>query len=86
MNTVHIDAVAGFGNDRLILRFETYTPGFSHFEVNEDDTGWRQTGGRWIWLMQSGRNALRVRAVNTHNTRGKPSFVVINHADAPFGE
>ncbi|MFC1509043.1 transglutaminase-like domain-containing protein, partial [Candidatus Omnitrophota bacterium] len=86
MNTVHIDAVSGFGNDRLFLRFETYTPGFSHFEVNVDDTGWHRSGERRTWLLQSGRNTLRVRAVNTYGTCGKPSYVVVNHADAPFGE
>lgn len=86
LNLVHVDAVSGFGNDRLFLRFETYTPNFSHFEVDVDDTGWKKAGARWTWLMQSGRNSLRVRAVNRLGAGGKPSVLVVNYADAPFGE
>jgi len=86
LNRVYVDATQGFGNDRLFLRFETYTPNFSHFEINVDDTGWKKVGERWTWLFQSGRNTLRVRAVNKLGAKGKPSSFVINHADAPFAE
>ena len=86
LNKVHVDMTSGFGNDRLFLRFETYTPNFSHFEVDVDDTGWKKVGERWTWLLQSGRNTLRVRAVNKPGAKGKPSEFVINHADAPFAE
>ncbi len=86
LNLVHVDATQGLGNDRLFLRFETYTPNFSHFEVDVDDTGWKEVGERWTWLLQSGRNTLRVRTVNKLGAKGKPSVYVVNHADAPFGE
>lgn len=86
LNMVHVDAVQGFGNDRLFLRFETYTPNFSHFEVDVDDTGWKKVGERWTWLFQSGRNTLRVRAVNKLGAKGKPSSFILNYADAPFTE
>jgi hypothetical protein len=86
LNLVHVDAVQGFGNDRLFLRFETYTPNFSHFEVNADDTGWKEVGERWTWLLLSGRNTLDVRSVNKLGAKGKPSSFAVNHADAPFGE
>ena len=86
LNLVHIDAVSGFGNDRLFLRFETYTPNFSHFEADVDGSGWKKVGDRWTWLLQSGRNTLRVRAVNKLGARGRPSTIVLNHADAPFGQ
>ena len=85
LNLVHVDMVSGFGNDRLFLRFETYTPNFCHFEVDADDTGWKEVPDRWTWLLQSGRNKLRVRAVNKSGAKGKPSVIVVNHADAPFG-
>ncbi|GAH59707.1 unnamed protein product, partial [marine sediment metagenome] len=85
LNLVHVDATSGFGNDRLFLRFETYTPNFSHFEVNADETGWKKTGDRWTWLLESGRNTLRIRAVNKLGAKGKPSVIALNHADAPFG-
>ncbi len=86
LNKVHVDAAQGLGNDRLFLRFETYTPNFSHFELNVDDTGWKKAGERWTWLFQSGLNTLRVRAVNKLGARGKQSSLVINHADRPFAE
>jgi len=86
LNKVHVDMTQGLGNDRLFLRFETYTPNFSHFEINVDDTGWKESGERWTWLFQSGKNTLLVRAVNKLGAKGKPSRFVVNHADAPFGE
>ena len=63
-----------------------YTPNFSHFEVNTDGSGWKKVGERWTWLFQSGRNDLRVRAVSKAGVCGKPSTIVINHADAPFAQ
>ncbi|MFH1743209.1 MAG: hypothetical protein ABIH23_29740, partial [bacterium] len=86
LNKVHVDATTGYGNDRLFLRFETYTPNFSHFEVNADDTGWRQTDERWVWLLQPGRNTLRVRAVSKMGVTGKPAIFVLNHANVPLGK
>jgi len=84
LNLVHVDAASGFGNDRLFLRFETYTPNFSHFEIDVDDTGWKKTGDRWTWLLQSGKKSLRVRAVSKAGVCGKPSCFEVNFADAPF--
>ena len=85
LNKVRVDATSGFGNDCLYLRFETFTPNFSHFEVDENDTGWKKVGERWVWLLQSGRNTLRVRAVNKLGAKGKPSRFIINHADSYLG-
>ena len=86
LNKVHIDATQGFGNDRLFLQFETYTPNFNYFEVNVDDTGWKKVGGRWTWFLQSGRNNFMIRAVNKLGARGKSTVIVLNHADAPFSK
>ena len=86
LNLVHVDVTSAFGNDRLFLRFETYTPNFSHYEVNVDDTGWKKVGNRWTWLLQSGRNTIRVRAVSMVGVKGKPSKMVVNFADAPFAD
>ncbi|HQQ01156.1 MAG TPA: hypothetical protein PLY86_22085 [bacterium] len=86
LNRVHVDATAGYGNDRLFLRFETYTPNFSHFEVNPDDTEWRETGEYWAWLLQPGRNTLRVRAVTQAGVKGKPASIVLNHGNAQIKE
>ena len=69
----------------LYLHFETYTPNFSHFEIDVDDTGWIQIGSdRYKWFLQSGINSLRVRAVNKLGVGGKPSEVILNHMDAPY--
>ncbi len=84
LNLVHIDATTAFANDRIFLAFSTYTPNFSHYEINVDDTGWKEIGDRWVWLMQSGRNHLRVRSVNESDSHGKVSEVVLNYADAPW--
>jgi len=86
LNLVHVDVTQGLGNDRLFLRFETCTPNFSHYEIDVDCAGWKEAGERWTWLLQSGKNTLRVRAVNMLGAKGKPSEFVVNHADAPFGE
>ncbi|MBN1292262.1 MAG: transglutaminase domain-containing protein [Candidatus Latescibacteria bacterium] len=86
LNKVHVDATSSLGNDRIFLRFETYTPNFSHFEVNVDDEGWKAVSERWTWLLQSGRNTLRIRAVSKLGVKGKPSSFVVNHADAPFDD
>jgi hypothetical protein len=84
LNTVHIDAVSGYGNDVLYLRFVTYTPNFSHFEVNVNDTGWKKVGEQWAWLLMSGKNTLRARAVNKLGVKGRPSEVILNHSDVAF--
>ncbi len=87
LNLVHVDATTGFGNDRIFLRFETYTPNFSHFEIDLDDAKWRKIGGdRYSWLFVPGKNRLRVRAVNKLGAKGKPSCFVINHGNAPLGK
>jgi len=86
LNKVHVDVTTAFGNDRLFLRFETYTPNFSHYEVNVDDTGWKKVGNRWTWLLQSGRNTIRVRSVSMAGVKGKPSEMIVNFADAPFAD
>ena len=86
LNKVCVHATSGFGNDRLYLRFETYTPGISHFEVNVDGTGWKEVPGHWTWLLQAGRNRLKARTVTMRGAKGKPSVIELNHANAPFGE
>ncbi len=87
LNRVHVDATQGYGNDRLFLRFETYTPNFSHFEVDQNDRGWTKIDAdHWTWFLAAGRNTLRVRAVSKLGVGGKPSVIVLNHANNPVGE
>ncbi len=84
LNTVHIHATSGPPKDRLFLEFETYTPNFSHFEVNTDDAGWRKVPASWTWLLRSGRNKLQVRSVSKMGVTGKPSVIELNYADVQF--
>lgn len=86
LNTVHITMTQGYGNDRLFLEFETYTPNFSHYEVNTDENGWTSVEDRWTWLLVPGRNSLQVRSVNTAGVGGKPSKLVVNHVVMPLNE
>jgi hypothetical protein len=81
LNRVHVHATAAAASDRLFVRFETYTPNFSHFEVDVDESGWKEVGERWVWLLQSGRNTLRVRAQNKLGVKGKPTVVVLNRTE-----
>jgi len=86
LNRVHINALSSYGNDRLFLHFETYTPNFSHFEVSADDTEWKKTGEKWTWFLRSGKNTLRVCSVNKLGVKGKPSSVVLHYVDVPLKE
>ncbi len=86
LNTVHIDAITGYGNDCLYLRFETMTPDLDRFEADVNDTGWKKVPERWTWLLRSGRNTLRVRTVNALGAKGRPSTMTLNYADTPFGQ
>ncbi len=84
LNTVHIHATSGPPKDRLFLEFETYTPNFSHLEVNTNDTGWREVSANWTWFLRSGRNSLKVRSVSKMGVAGKPSTIELNYADVLF--
>jgi len=85
LNRVHAHAAQVQDNRYLFLIFETYTPSFSHFEVDENDSGWRTVSGdRWTWVLATGRNTLRVRAVNELGAQGKPSLLVVDRADVRF--
>jgi hypothetical protein len=81
LNRVHITPTKAADQNRLYLYFETYTPNFSHFEVNVDDTGWKKTAERWTWYLHSGRNTLLARAVSQAHIAGKASRLVINYVD-----
>ncbi|MHB9031135.1 MAG: hypothetical protein ACYC9O_20405, partial [Candidatus Latescibacterota bacterium] len=86
LNTVHINTTQGYGNEHLFLEFETYTPNFSHYEVNADRTGWKRTEERWSWHLVPGRNEIEVRAVSKLGVGGKPSRLVVNHVAMPLNE
>jgi len=83
LNKVHVHVTSANANDRLFLRFETYTPNFAYFEVNVDEWGWKETGERWTWFLNNGRNTIRVRAVSHLGVAGKPAFIDLNRVMPP---
>jgi len=86
LNTVHIHAAQGYGNDSIFLHFESYTPNFCHYEVNCDDSGWKDADERYAWLLGPGKNNIEVRAVNKQGVTGKTSSVAINRVVVPMKE
>lgn len=86
LNLVHVTASQGYGNDRLFLEFETYTPNFSRYEVSADGGAWKSVENRWTWLLAPGKNTLLITAVNTAGVRGKPSRIVANRVAVPLHE
>ncbi len=83
LNRVKIYAVAGPENDRLFLRFTTFTPNFDTYLVEMDEGKWKPTTEYFPWILQSGLNKLRVRVRNKSGTLGKPSVIKLNLADRP---
>ncbi len=86
LNTVHITATQGYGNDQLYLQFETYTPNFSHYEVSLDDGPWEETADSYVWLLAPGKNTIQVRAASKLAVKGKPASLAINHVLMPHKE
>ncbi len=81
LNKVHIHASHGESNNRLFLEFETYTPNFSHYEVDINEAGWKKCGAFQTWFLSSGKNSIRVRSVSKFGVGGKPSEIVLNYSD-----
>ncbi len=83
LNRVKMYASTGPENDRVFLRFTSFTPNFDTYLVQLDDGEWTPSSEFFPWVLHSGRNALKVRVVNRLGSLGKPSEVVINLADRP---
>jgi hypothetical protein len=79
LNKTRIHATSGGGEAQLFLRFESYTPNFSHYEVQREDSVWSVTKDQWVWRLHPGKNTLKVRAVNEMGVKGKPTLIELNH-------
>lgn len=85
LNLVQVHASVAHDNKFLYLQFETYTPNFSHFEIDENDSGWKRVDSdRWTWVLTSGKNTLRIRAANKLGAKGKLSYFEVYRADVPL--
>lgn len=83
LNLVKIYAITGPENDRLFLRFTTFTPNFDTYLVEIDEGEWIHSTEYFPWVLHSGINKLRVRVRNKSGDLGKPSLIKINLADRP---
>ncbi len=83
LNRVKMYAVTGPENDRVFLRFTTFTPNFDTYLVEVDDGAWEPCTEYFPWMLHSGKNTLRVRVKNKLGALGKPSVIEINLADRP---
>lgn len=87
LNLTRLHATRSQDNRYLYLAFETYTPNFSHFEVNENDTGWQRIeGDRRTWVLAPGRNTLLARAVNRSGVGGKPARWTVHRRETSLPE
>jgi hypothetical protein len=64
-------------SDTLQVLTETFTPGFSTFLVNINESGWREEKPLWLWRLNPGLNRLEVRSRNGHNVAGPISKIEI---------
>jgi len=83
LNTVNIHATTTYARDMIYLDFETYTPNFSHFEVNFNEEGWKESGQKCTWFLVSGENTLRVHSVSKSDVKGHQSSVLVRYVDLP---
>jgi len=86
LNKVRVHATSGGGDDELFLRFESYTPNFDHYEVQQDGGDWKTVDEHWTWSLHPGKNTLNVCAVNGLGVKGKPTVLVLNQVPRKIGE
>ena len=86
LNRIEFDAVRGNAEDELKISMITFAPNFDGFEINIDDTGWRQSTAEFTWkLNRSALNTLQMRVRNKLGPKGKPSVIqVMYHYKEPY--
>lgn len=83
LNRVKMYATTSAENDRMFLRFTTFTPDFDKYLVKIDEGKWIPATEYFPWVLHSGLNKLMVRIQNKAGVLGKPSFIEVNLADRP---
>ncbi len=86
INQVSFSAIHGENEEDVIVNMTSITPNFEAYEINVDDSGWRDSDARFIWsLNRSAVNTLAMRTRNTLRVTGKPSRIqVIYHYREPY--
>jgi len=86
LNRVEFDAIRTENEDELLISMMTFAPNFAGFEINIDDTGWREAPASFLWtLKKSALNTLEMRVRNTLGPKGKASAIqVMYHYKEPY--
>jgi len=86
LNRVEFSAVYTGKEGEIGIDMVTFAPDFDGFEVNIDDTGWKQSPASFVWkLNPSALNSLEMRVRNKLSPNGKPSHIrVLYHYKEPF--
>ena len=64
----------------------TFAPNFAGYEINVDDTGWREAPASFVWILKrSALNTLEMRVQNALGPKGKTSVLqVMYHYKEPY--
>ncbi|MCP4117298.1 MAG: hypothetical protein GY737_18270 [Desulfobacteraceae bacterium] len=81
LNRTEINLRPDDGSDELELYFDTFTPGFDHFEIDCDGKGKIISKQPFYkWKLHVGKNSLSVVSVNKFGVRGVISYVEIERS------
>ena len=86
LNQVEFDAVQIEEEDKIKIKMVTFAPNFDGFEINIDNTGWKDSPDEFIWILKpSALNTLEMRVKNKLGPKGKPScFQIMYHYKEPY--
>ena len=86
LNRVEFSAVYTGREGEVGIDMVTFAPDFDGFEINIDDTGWRQSPASFVWTLNpSALNTLEMRVRNKLGPKGKSSYIkVMHHYKEPF--
>jgi len=64
-------------NGVMALHFNTVTPNFSYFEIDDNGDVKRLTTSSWVWKLKTGENKLSVTPVNSFGVKGITSWIKV---------
>ncbi|GMV95360.1 MAG: hypothetical protein AMXMBFR82_51380 [Candidatus Hydrogenedentota bacterium] len=86
LNQVAFTATHGEREGDVRVQMHSITPNFESYEINVDDTGWRDADAEFVWqLNRSAVNTLEMRTRNVLGVTGIPSRMeVLYHYREPY--